>query len=644
MSLTQSRVYPVQSLVSIDSVPITLSARRQPKNDSRPEKSAPLPTRSAASSDGITTLKDLIRPSTPPSTNDVIQKPCATSSIQSFGAAIGLEQDVDGKLLVFMSSDNSEAILGYSPDDLFALRNFVDLLDQQETDSFLEYIASAHDRASYSDTLNVFDLSIRDQHGLIRCLSCVIHAAISRPSLILCEFVPQPSATFTRQSQRTTSRKTRTDTRPPLSRKGSASDTLNTMSKAHRTISVASTIENLLESLVASIKVATGHSDISVHRFDSHCHGRLVAQSDSEENFACYPHSSGPESCSVSPECRTIFETLEIQEHSNQIQETARLIFRPDTTHEHHFESKSLYLRTLPDFPVHGLDEGSGKSRVLIPLRVSGKLWGVVVSKSAPSHAAITFLGRGLCRIIANAASTKLENLNASSVLDARGPFSSNSRSDNKSAVAFASPRDFVKSLRADFAISFIDNTKSLIGSAREPQEGLALVEYLRLRKHTEILSSNDFAADFPMLRYRPGFQSVKGLLFVPLAQDSDDFVVYFRESQSSIQPEQAVDPWTETDLQNAAMMRVVYLKFSAIWKERNSALEESHVYKLLVSNSSHEFRTLLNAISNYLEIAQEGRIDIKVRELVESAKNTSQSLLFAVTKLLDCIEKGLET
>jgi len=641
MSLTQSRV---SSLVSTDSVPITLSARCQSGHDGQPKQFAPLTTRSTASSDGINMPKNLIRPSTPQSTTDDIQKPCPTNSIQSFGAAVGLERDVDGKLSVFMASDNSEAIIGYSPDDLFALQNFIDLLDHEETDTLLEHIALAHDRASYSNTLNVFDLSIRDQHGLVRSLSCVIHAEISKPALILCEFVPQPAASFTRQSQRMHSRKTRTETRPPLSRKGSASDTLNTMSRAHRTISVASTIENLLEGLVTSIKVATGHSNISVHRFDNHCHGRLVAQSDSDENFACFPHSSGPESCNLSPECRTNFDTLEIQEHSDQTQETAHLVFRSGSTHERSFESSSLYLRTLPDFPVHELEDGSAKSRVIIPLRVSGKLWGVVVSKSAQCDAAITFLGRGLCRVIANAASTKLENLDASQVLDAQGPFSRNSNRDKETAVTLASPRNMVKTLRADFAISFIDGIKRFVGLAKEPQEGLALVEYLRLRSPADVLTSEDFAADFPMLHYRPGFQSVKSLLFVPLSQDSEDFVVYFREARSDHSPDRGIDAWSEADLQNAAMMRIVYFKFSAIWRERDSALEEGHMYQLLLSNSSHEFRTLLNAISNYLEIAEEGRLDVKASELVKSAKNTSQSLLSAVTKLLNCIGQGLGT
>lgn len=647
MSLIQSRVYPVSSLVSINSIPITLSARHRTKNNnSPPEQPPPFPSRSAALSEATSLPKNLTKASASATTPDVPSKPCATDSIQSFGAAIGLEQSDDGKLLVSMASDNSKAILGHSPEDLFTLHSFVDLLDRQEADTLLEHIASAHDRASYSNTLNVFDLSISDQGGLTRCLSCVIHADTAKPSRILCEFVPQPCAPFPRQSQRTSPRKARTDARPTLSRRGSgsATDTLNTMSRAHNTISVASTIEGLLENLVASIKVATGHSNISVHRFDSHCNGRLIAQSDSDERFSCFLHSSGPQSCNLSPEYRSLFETLEIQEHSNQDQETARLIYRPGNTTEHVLDSNSLYLRTLPDFPVHGLDKGSTKSRVLIPLRVSGKLWGVIVSKSAPSHAAITFLCRGLCRIIADSASTKLENINASEILGAPGPFSHDSNCGKESAVAFAGSRDLVKTLRANFAISFIDGTKKIIGPAREPQEGLALVEYLRLCKPIDILTSNDFTTDFPNLHYRPGFQFVKGLLFIPFSEDSKDFVVYFREAHSSSPLDDSIDAWSEPDLQNAAMMRVVYLKFSAIWRERNSAMQESHMYRLLMSNSSHEFRTLLNAIANYLELAQEGRLDTKVHEIVKSAKDTSQSLLFAVTKLLDCIEKELGT
>lgn len=132
--------------------------------------------------------------------------------------------------------------------------------------------------------------------------------------------------------------------------------------------------------------------------------------------------------------------------------------------------------------------------------------------------------------------------------------------------------------------------------------------------------------------------------MFVPLSQDSEDFVVYFREAHFDTCPDRGVDAWSEADVQNAAMMRTVYFKFSAIRRERNNALEEGHMYQLLLSNSSHEFRTLLNAISNYLEIAEEGRLDVEASELVKSAKNTSQSLLSAVTKLLNCIGQGLAT
>ena len=87
----------------------------------------------------------------------------------------------------------------------------------------------------------------------------------------------------------------------------------------------------------------------------------------------------------------------------------------------------------------------------------------------------------------------------------------------------------------------------------------------------------------------------------------------------------------------------MVSWKLGGISKEKENALQENRLCRLLVSNSSHEFRTLLNAITNYLEFAQDGQLDARTNEAVMLAKKTSQLLLEAVTKLLGHIERGLE-
>lgn len=639
MSLTQSRVFPVSSLVHINSIPISIWRRR---SDESPPARLPSTKddkqHSASQSDhsGQTNVQHESNTS------------CFTDKIHGYGAAIGLQKTLEGRLLVSMASDNSERILGYSPSELFALKDFSHLLEDSESDALLDHVSEAHDRAGYSNTLNVFNLSLQDPAGLTNCFSCVIHADTNRPSLFLCEFIPQPVLPTSRTSRpshsqlrRMHSQRSKSTPRPSFSRRSSAADTLNTMSKAQEKISCAPTMESLLETLVVSIRIATEHEHVSVHRFHDQSKGRLVATSRHEHDFEHFADPFGPESCTLSPDCKETFETLQVQVHAGREADIASLLHRPNEALEHHLDG-DCYLRVLPGLSTRDTDDRDVQSRVLIPLMISGKLWGVVAASSfVLNRAPITFLDRGLCRLIADSVSTKMENIVASEILDARGPFTSNQGPKDRTGLAFSAPRDLLSTLKADFAISYINGTKVLTGFARDPQEGLALVEYLHFRRPDENLMSVDIAVDFPDLHYSPGFHSVKGFLFIPLSPDGEDFVVYFQEEK----PDHlglGINGWSEADLRNAAMMRVVYCKFSSIWKERDDAMQESRLYRLLLSNSSHEFRTLLNAITNYMEFAGEGKLDAKGTGLLDSARNTSQPLLLAVTKLLDCIEKGL--
>ncbi|THY03872.1 hypothetical protein D6D03_04081 [Aureobasidium pullulans] len=634
MSVTTSRVFPISSLVSVDSVPISLW-RRRPSD--RPPARTP-PTESDGPLPDHTDLLD--HHSSPASHAQFV----VTDRIQDYGAAIGLEKTTQGHLVVSMASDNSEHILGYSPSHLFALQDFLHLLDPHQSDALLDHITEAHDRATYSSTLNVFDMSVRQPGGSFNCFSCVIHADTNRPSLFLCEFIPQHTvipARSLRQDRR--DRRREPTTRPAISRRASATETLKSMSRAQDKITVASTPESLFQNLVASIRIATEHEHISVHRFDGQWKGRLVARSEDHVSFEYFAEPPATESCELSPECRKAFETHEVQVHVGPDANAASLVHRPTEDFEHSLDN-SCYLRLLPEFTVHGDDESCPRSRVMVPLMVSGRLWGVVVAKCfVPDQPPITFLGRGLCRLIADSMSTKLENIVASDILDTRGPFSPTRNLNKKGALAFPAPRDLLSTLKAHFAISFINGTKTIMGSAREPQEGLALIEYLQSCQLTENLVSIDIAADFPGLHYSLGFHSVKSFLFIPLSQDGMDFVVYFQELDPAHLGHD-IFGWSEADLRNADVMRVVYCKFSTVWKERDTAVQESRLYKLLLSNSSHEFRTLLNAIMNYMEFAMEGTLDAKGTNLVKLARNTSQPLLHAVTRLLDYVDKQLES
>lgn len=93
---------------------------------------------------------------------------------------------------------------------------------------------------------------------------------------------------------------------------------------------------------------------------------------------------------------------------------------------------------------------------------------------------------------------------------------------------------------------------------------------------------------------------------------------------------------WTETELESAAVLCLVYGKFIEVWRQKEAALQSSQLTKLLLANSAHEFRTPLNAIINYLEIALEGQIDAETKDNLMKSHSASKSLIYVINDLLD--------
>ena len=87
---------------------------------------------------------------------------------------------------------------------------------------------------------------------------------------------------------------------------------------------------------------------------------------------------------------------------------------------------------------------------------------------------------------------------------------------------------------------------------------------------------------------------------------------------------------------ETAAVLCLVYGKFIEVWRQKEAALENSQLTRLLLANSAHEVRTPLNAIINYLEIALEGAIDQETRDNLAKSHSASKSLIYVINDLLD--------
>jgi nitrogen-specific signal transduction histidine kinase len=87
----------------------------------------------------------------------------------------------------------------------------------------------------------------------------------------------------------------------------------------------------------------------------------------------------------------------------------------------------------------------------------------------------------------------------------------------------------------------------------------------------------------------------------------------------------------------------LVYGKFIKVWRQKEAAMENSQLTRLLLANSAHEVRTPLNAVINYLEIALEGSLDTETRDNLTKSYSASKSLIYVINDLLDLTntEKG---
>lgn len=169
--------------------------------------------------------------------------------------------------------------------------------------------------------------------------------------------------------------------------------------------------------------------------------------------------------------------------------------------------------------------------------------------------------------------------------------------------------------------------------------------------------------------------QIISGLLYVPLSTGGQDFIAFLRKGQSrqvnwagkpykdgkekgaNLEPRQSFKIWSETiagrsknwmdeQLETAGVLALVYGKFIEVWRQKESALKANQMTSLLLSNATHEVRTPLNQIINYLELALDGQLDGETRDNLSRSHTASKSLLFTINDLLDLtrIESGNET
>ena len=617
-------------------------------------------------------------------------------AVQGFGLLIALQEIEEGKFQVRIVSENSKKIIGYTPKQLFALGSFTDILSEEQTDNLLDHVdfISTEDVDPATNGPEVFTLAIRSPSRKMHKMWCAMHINENNRDLIICEFeleddpinplVPQGEGTpeppeDTLQSDPTPEEyaESTVNASKPLrvlrsarKRKGEAAamEVFNIMSQVQEQLASAPTLEAFLKTLVGVVKELTGFHRVMVYQFDQMWNGRVVTELvDPRATKDLYKGLNFPAS-DIPKQARDLYKINKVRLLYDRDQETARLVCRTVEDLETPLDLTFAYLRAMSPIHLRYLENMAVRASMSISINAFNELWGLIACHSYGSKGMrVSFPIRKMCRLVGDSASRNIERLSYASRLQARKLINTVPTESNPSGYIIASSDDLLKLFDADSGLLSIRDETKILGKLEQTQEALAMLEYLRLRKISSVTNSTDIRLDFPDLRYSPGISVIAGLLLVPLSVSGNDFIVFFRKGQvrevkwagnpyekfvkegteGYLEPRKSFRTWSETvvgkcrewteeQIETAAVLCLVYGKFIEVWRQKEAALQNSQLTKLLLANSAHEVRTPLNAIINYLEIALEGAIDQETRDNLSRSHSASKSLVYVINDLLD--------
>lgn len=486
----------------------------------------------------------------------------APGAVQGFGMLIALTEEEPGRFVVRLASENSGEFIGYTPAQLFGLRNITEILSEEQQDNLQTHIDSIRDDVD-NVTLNgpeIFNTSITNPAGERVKLWCGTHINPSRPDLIVCEFereddpdyplTPDSSSNSNRPTNTLISmpteegvvKSTRTTTKPLRvphgARLGKSTSNpmqiFDSLGKIQDQLAEATSIDGLLRTLVGIVKELTTYHRVMVYQFDSSYNGKVVTElvdaGHSEELYygLQFPASDMP------PQARELYKINKMRLLYDRDLPTATMVCRSRADLDTPLDMTYCYLRAMSPIHLKHLANVGVQSSMSLSLKVFGELWGLVSCHGVgPAGMRPPFPIRKMCKLISNVASGNLERLSYKTSLQAQKLINSRVvNNTNGSEHLVVSKDELLKMFEADFGVvSILGETKTL-DRGSQCQESLAMLEYLRVKKPSGVIASHDITTDFPDLQYTPGFNLFGGMLYVPLSVDGESFMVLFRKAQ----------------------------------------------------------------------------------------------------------------
>ncbi|KAJ5612772.1 hypothetical protein N7510_005966 [Penicillium lagena] len=565
-----------------------------------------------------------------------------------------------GNLNVQIVSSNSRDIMGYSTDELFKLESFCNIMFSSQKNTFLD-----HARFVLSDDYDVerlgaevFCLSIITPEGGTRNLWCTMHTSKAFQDYVICELEPdvpvdregnletKDTQPMSESSDNVFSKTESLTTLPNLGdgEVVQSTELLNTLPRIFQRMASAQTLESLVHHIIFALQQLTKFHRVTMYHFDADRNGIVVAEAvDPSLNLASYEGIHFPESTFPDNMKKSYLRNTVCFSYCNAT-DPAELVFRT-STNKTALDMKHTYLSTA-SAPSKHLAGTPTYACLSINISVFGKLWGLISCQSYDASQKLHPLVQKTCWSIAEAVSSNIERL--SYTLPFPMPDQTVVSSDSDLSHISAPSGDLLGLFGADYAAASIMAETKILGKPPDSQEVLVLIEYLRAKQLDTVLWSTDITVDFQDLSYSPGFHHLAGLLYIPLSADGTDFIIFFRansaggrhmsehDRKTTVKVSEKSIEWSAAEFGKASMLSLLYRTFTEIWQEKEAAMQNNQLMRLLLANSAHEFRTPLNATINYLEIVLDGSLNQETRENLSRSHSASKSLIYIINDLLD--------
>ncbi|CAG8978997.1 hypothetical protein HYALB_00009899 [Hymenoscyphus albidus] len=597
-------------------------------------------------------------------------------AIQKFGALVGIRCKPEGVFEVRICSENTMHILGRSPESLFNLSSFSEILDEESREELSTRVANAVQCPSLrnEDThLDVFSVTVQSSNHSPIQLWCAVHLPQDSGDIVILEFEVYSDALYLKGPEGTSTlpkkpvsendmeitpeerEKSTTSKSKPLrvlqiaKRKGqktfTSMDIFNAMTQAQEQLVASQSLQGIFDVVEGLVSELTGFHRAIFYRSDEMKNGsveaELVDDRASSEIFRGLQYRASD----IPKQARELCKINRIRLLHDRDGETARLVCRDEADFVKPLDLTHSYLRAMSPIYLKYLGNMGVRSSMSISIVINSDLWGLIACHQyGDTGLRVSLPIRELFRNIGECAASNIERLVMLQRLEARRPPQTAPPAQSPQGFIAASSSDLLRAFDADFGMLSIQDEARAIG--RLDPTG----------KHSTIVCSQNVNADFPTINYPPGIEVISSLLLIPLSMGGNDFIfdgqethmrklcnrapntkcpaAYFaRWTESVIGKSKA---WTDDQLDTATVLSLLYGRFIEIWRQKESASQNSRLTRLLIRNSSHEVRTPLNAIVNYLEMALETDIDGTTRDLLEKAHRASRSLIYVIDDLLN--------